>query len=90
MRKTKTNGFSLPLHPFQYITYFIISFEVLVTAVVVIPVLPADYQVEDRQIIFVVVYGPMQVVVLAAGVVTTLSDPTDPVVYEHRRAMQNK
>lgn len=90
MRKTKTNGFSLPLHPFQYITYFIIALEVLVTSAILAPVLPGYHQVRDRQIIFLVVYVPAQSAVLLTGLVTTLSDPTDPVVYEHRRAIQNQ
>ena len=90
MRKTKTNGFSLPLHPFQYITYFIIAFEILVTSAILAPMLPDYRQVRNRQIIFLVVYIPTQSAVLLTGLVTTLSDPTDPVVYEHRKAIQNK
>jgi hypothetical protein len=90
MRKTKTNGFSLPLHPFQYITYFIIIFEILVTCGILAPVLPDYHQVSNMQIIFLVVYVPTQSAVLITGLVTTLSDPTDPVIYEHRHAIKNK
>jgi len=52
--------------------------------------LPDYRQVRNRQIIFLVVYIPTQSTVLLTGLVTTLSDPTDPVVYEHRKAIQNK
>ena len=45
MRKTKKNGFSLPLHPFQFITYFIILYEFVATYSVLTPMLEPPYQV---------------------------------------------
>jgi hypothetical protein len=90
MRKSKKNGFSLPLHPFQFITYLIILYEIVGASTVVVPVLDSPLQVPSIQTVFLVIYSPLQVAVVILGYWATKSDPTDPVVYAHRQAIERK
>lgn len=89
MRKTKKNGFVWPLHPYQYLSYVLIFYELPVTCICVCPMLLAPYQVPSTQYIFIVLYVPLQVSVVSFGYLVTKSDPTDPVVYQHRYAKDN-
>lgn len=90
MRKSKKNGFSLPLHPFQFITYLIILYEIVGTSTVLAPLLDSPLQVPSIQAVFIAIYSPLQVAVVVLGIWATKSDPTDPVVYQHRQAMERK
>lgn len=90
MRKSKKNGFSLPLHPFQFITYLIILYEIVGTSTVLAPLLDSPLQVNFTQAVFLALYSPLQVAVVILGYWATKSDPTDPVVYLHRQAMERK
>jgi hypothetical protein len=90
MRKSKKNGFSLPLHPFQFITYLIILYEIVATSTVLAPLLESPLQVLSTQAVFLVLYSPLQIGVVIFGLWATKSDPTDPVVYMHRQAIERK
>lgn len=90
MRKSKKNGFSLPLHPFQFITYLIILYEIVATSTVLAPLLESPSQVNRTQAVFLVLFSPLQISVVILGYWATKSDPTDPVVYLHRHAMEHK
>ena len=90
MRKTKKNGFVCPMHPYQYVSYFIIFFEMGVTTTLVGPMLEVPGQVRATQPVFFAFYAPLQFLVLVFGFLVTLSDPTDSVVYQHRSARANK
>jgi len=90
MRKSKKNGFSVPLHPFQFITYLIILYEIVAASSVLAPLLESPMQVTSTQAVFLVLFSPLQVGVVILGYWATKSDPTDPVVYQHRQAMERQ
>ena len=86
-RRVKKHGFYWPPHPLQVCTYLVLALQLLVTFVCMAPLFPKPLSVLLTQIYFMVVCGMLQVGVAVIGYMTTRSDPTDPAVYAHRRAM---
>lgn len=86
-RKVKHNGFCRPLHPLQLLTYGVVGLQLVTSGLVMLPTYPLEYQVTLRQVLFGVVSGGLQTLVLVLGFLVTRSDPTDPVVYEYRREL---
>ena len=86
----RKNGLTLPLHPLQVISWAILLEMIVTNYVLVRAALSADLQVRLSQVAFTVMYTILQVTQLALGAVLTTWDPTDKVVYEHRRAIESK
>jgi hypothetical protein len=81
-RRVKKNGFYWPPHLLQVSAYLVLGIQLLVTYLCMGPVFGSDTKVH-----FMVICGVLQIAVAVLGFLTTKSDPTDPAVYAHRRAM---
>lgn len=81
----RRNGLQPPFHPLQMLGWGYTLAAVGLNAVVVRGVLSIA-----EQCVFLIVYAVLEgtVVYVAAGL--TISDPTDPVVYQHRHAIEFK
>ena len=84
MRK---NGCVCPPGVLQSLLLFSLSYQVLTSVILVIPL--SDYPVNVRitQIEFALLSLPFQIAVIILGVVLTASDPTDKIVYLHRESI---
>eukprot|EP00347_Sterkiella_histriomuscorum_P012782 403367241 len=82
-KKVKKNGFALPFHPFQIISWFIFGLDVYAfyfINVVTFAYLPAVSAVIGT------VFTLLVIAVLYYAILSTRSDPTDPTVYAQREA----
>ena len=84
-RKVKHNGFCRPLHPLQLLTYGLATLQVMISAGVMLTTLQGDYQVSSTQILFGCISLTFQFLVCLFGFYVTISDPTDPIVYQYRK-----
>jgi hypothetical protein len=89
-RRVKRNGLSCPPHPLQAVAYLVMLNQALVSATCIGPLIGDSLAVRYRQIGFGVVSGGLQVATMVLGGLLTLSDPTDPVVYAHRKALAER
>lgn len=89
-RKVKRNGCGWPPHPLQVMTYLVVAYQVLVSALCMGPLFEQELAVTFRQVLFCILSGALQSITAILGFLLTLSDPTDPVVYAHRRAIIKK
>jgi hypothetical protein len=74
--KGKKNGFGLPLHPYQLISYILTVFNLLIAPLVLLPL-----QSLTHKIMLTVLYFATQFVVFVLGYKATNADPTDSLVY---------
>ena len=79
--KTRRNGLSCPWHPLQVLGCSFLLYQAGVSAVVLGPLL-------ETQLVFCCVSGLLQTATLLFVFLTTLSDPTDPTVYQHSQARE--
>jgi len=86
-RKVKRNGCSWPPHPLQAATYLVVTSQALVSATCMSPLFEAHLSVATTQLLFSVLSGLLQCATLLLGLWLTYSDPTDPAVYAHRKAL---
>lgn len=80
MRK---HGCVCPPHPYQALAWAVALYTVVVTAIVVVWLLPSW-----MRIVYAVSFTASGTLLLILGTLMTFSDPTDPVVYEHREAIR--
>ena len=80
MRK---HGCTYPPHPYQALAWAAAIYTVVVTAIVVVWLLPGWVQV-----FYTVFFSAFGTLLLILGSLITFSDPTDPIVYEHRAAIR--
>lgn len=81
-KRVKKNGFYWPPHVLQVTAYLVLSYQLLVTLLCMGPVFGPETRIH-----FMVICSLFQIAVAVLGLLTTKSDPTDPAVYAHRRAM---
>ena len=79
-RRVKPNGCAWPPACLQVVAALVICSQVIVSGGVLGPVLPFEYAV-----VFATWGGGLQAGVVGLGVVVMLSDPTDPVVTQHKQ-----
>lgn len=79
----KRNGFSCPLHAYQVTSWVAGAFQVAASYAVVLGQLS-----DSLSVAFLCLFSPLLLLAIVFGVVTTASDPTDPVVYEHRESIE--
>ena len=84
-QKSRRNGLSCPWHGLQVLALASLLFQAGVSAAV-LPLLEPPLQVHPTQLEFCGVSGFLQVLALALGLLISASDPTDPTVYEHKKA----
>lgn len=75
-----------PLHIFQVLTWLIGSVDVLYTFGEVFPY----FRYKAMLICFIIAFILLTLVVLILDIILTLSDPTDPVVYQERLKLQKE
>ena len=80
---SKRTGFSCPPHPYQVVTWFAAAFEVVASYTVVYPRLTSS-----PGFAFLTLFSGLLLISVLFAVVITASDPTDPVVYEHRESIE--
>lgn len=78
------HGCRFPPHPYQVIAWVVTLYSLTVSIVVVVWLLPSSIQPYYSALFSI----SATVTLLFAGL-TTFSDPTDPVVYEHRDAIRH-
>ena len=78
----KKNGFYWPPHLLQVAAYLVLGYQLLVTYLCMGPVFGPETRIH-----FMVICGLFQGAVAVLGFFTTKSDPTDPAVYAHRKAI---
>jgi len=79
----RRHGFQLPYHPLQICAWAAVLLMLFLSFFVVQRSLSPTLQV-----VFLCLYSPTQFAVLVLGGVLTGWDPTDPVVYRHREALE--
>ncbi len=85
--KVKLNGCMCPFHPFQIMAYAVFLFYAYVFYFINVV---AWSDTLGLLIPFVIVYSILLALLLAVGFMATLSDPTDPTVYDERRKRSQK
>ena len=86
-RPVHSNGFACPPNPLQVVTYLVMLTQACVSAACLAALLPDNLRVTSTQVVFGAVSGSLQVATVVLGAALTYSDPTDPVVYAHRKAL---
>ena len=81
MGPAKTHGCMHPFHPFQFISYFTFGFYLYVFYFIDIIAL---LQYPVMILVFGILYTLNLPILITETLIATLSDPTDPTVYEEK------
>ncbi len=83
--EVKRHGFCRPFHPYQMGSWLVTAFEIGIAYGFVLGLL-RDW----AQILYGVLFTLGEICVLVTAALCTASDPTDPAVYAHRKAMKTR
>ena len=90
MKRTRKHGFEPPFHPFQVIGWICTLAMLLINYVLIRGALGLIEEVSSKQYLFLILYSGLELAVLVFAFILTKGDPTDPVVYAHKAALQRK
>lgn len=90
MPKARRNGLELPWHPYQVIAWFGLLAETGISLTLVQEAYAETEKVHSMQIVFLTLYSAFQLSVVICGAKLTLSDPTDQIIKDIRKAKASK
>ena len=87
IEQVKPHGCMCPVHPFQIVSYCLFSFYAYVFYFIdIVTWIDIPYMIY----IFSIPYTILFVLTAVFATIATLSDPTDPTVYEEKKKKSNK
>jgi len=84
--RVRTNGFQLPLNPFQLISWVVVSLDVLLFAIIGIPLIESD----ALKVMISLVFGGSVGILICGCVSATSCNPADPHILQQDHGVQVK
>ena len=84
----RQHGLQAPLHALQVSSWILALTNIIGSYCVIVPTLPSNPQVFNKQLIFIILYGISIAFTILLTYKASKSDPTDEIVYIHRSAIK--
>jgi hypothetical protein len=86
MTDKKINSFTQQPSPTQILSYAVVVGDIIIFYVCMTP----NFQSMTNSIVFSCLFGVASIIVIVSAVITSIIDPSDSVIREHREARNNK